>query len=87
MKRERLEDLGRLYERLNHIMDMEIFEITSKHDPYWSEVRPKDLESKYGLLTVEAVLADRLNDCRMKFAWIHDQISECWSIARGDDEE
>lgn len=87
MKRERLEDLGRVFEKLNIVMDMDIFEITCKHDPYWGEVDPKDLETKYGPATVEEVLAERLDDCRMKFAMIHDAISECWVVARGDDDE
>lgn len=86
-KKERLEDLGRLRERLEVLMDLDIFDNTSKHDPYWGEVNPKDLESKYGTLTVEAVLGDRLDSCRMQFSMIHDLISECWNVARGEDEE
>lgn len=90
MKRERLEDLGRILERLTQIMDMDVFENLSKHDPYWDTVDPKDLISKHSydddILTVESVLTDRLDDCRMKFSMIHDAICECWTIARGDDE-
>lgn len=88
-KRERLEDLGLLFVKLDTIMNEEIFERLSKHDPWWYEVNEKDLKCKYSgeKLTKEQVLTERLNECRRILYFIHDRISECWSIARGSDEE
>ena len=87
MKRERLEDLGYLCRMLNEIVEMDVFDNISKHDSYWCDVSPTDLETKYGKVTREEVLVDRLDECRMRFALIYDRISECLDIAKGDDEE
>lgn len=88
-KAERIEALGELKQKLRCLADNDLFDSLSKHDPYWNgEVNSKDLECKYGggTLTVENVLADRLDSVRMKLSFIADEISDCLTIAIGDED-
>lgn len=66
----RLQDLGRIEERLRVLLNDNIFEYLSKHDPYWNE----NDSDEY----------DRLDECRMKFRHIQDQLYEVLEIAHGD---
>lgn len=77
MKADRLEDLGRLREKLFAMLDMDIFNETrflSKYNEvYWC---PSNLEES----------EEKLDECRRKFIVIQEQLNECYSIACGDDE-
>lgn len=73
MKKERLEDLGILYERLKDIRDNKIFEFAnSKHDyEPWLAQFDKD-EPCY--------------DIHMAIRFVIDKLDECICIAGGNDE-
>lgn len=73
MKKERVEDLGILYEKLKAIVDDYIFEYTGSKHEYEHWVAQFDKEQT-------------LYDIHMKMRFLHEQICECISIARGDDE-
>ena len=84
--RERIEDLGRLQEKIDQILKMDIFDdhFLSKHNEEewcpsanWKEDHEKLIEH----------LEDKLDDCRRKFLCIQDQLWDCYAIAKGDDEE
>lgn len=75
--KERIEDLGRLYERLKRISDNDVFDLQNQ--------RPKDFvdwfytqskETQEGFLRS---MAYQVHD-------IQEQICECITIARGDEE-
>ena len=68
----RLEDIGRVKEKLLTILKDNVFKNLSKHNPYW------DSEHE--------TAADKLDDCRMKFGYIHDQLWDIVSVITGDEE-
>ncbi len=73
MKRERLEDLGVLREKLDLIREMAFFEnCTSKHG-FEEWIKQWDEE-------------DKLYDIHMKIRHIKDRIDDCYFIACGDNE-
>ena len=80
MKRERLEDLGRLRVLLENIADMDIFSM--KH----SSVRKKDFVDWFRTQN-----EDKQNDLIEKMIYgidaIEDYLSECIVIARGHEED
>lgn len=69
----RLEDLGRIRELLNLLLEEDFMndDFFTKHNTYW------DSEHE--------VEADKLDDCRMKFRRIHDQLWDIFGIAAGHD--
>jgi len=86
MKKERIEDLGRLREKLDQLLEMDIFDnhFLSKHNDreWYPSAEWKDSQEKL----IEH-LEDKLDDCRRKFLCIEERLWECFSIAKGDDEE
>ena len=88
MKKERIEDLGRLREKLDNILKMEIFEhhFLSKHNEteWYPSSDAKWKEDREGLIEL---LEDKLDDCRRNFLRIQDDLQECFWIAKGDDED
>jgi hypothetical protein len=72
MKRERIECLGELKQKLSELMDLEIFDNLSKHDECWDPERTD--------------IYDQLDLCRMQFGLIQDKICECYEIAAGDED-
>lgn len=85
--RERVEDLGRLQEKLNKILEMDIFDdhrFLSKHNEkeWCPSYQEKWKENREGLIEF---LEDKLDDCRRKFFCIQDRLYECYEIAKGDD--
>lgn len=88
MKKERLEDLGRLRERLDGILKMDIFDhhLLSKHNEaeWYPSGDAKWKEDHDGLIEL---LEDKLDDCRRKFLQIQDELQECFWIAKGDEDE
>lgn len=70
--KERVEDLGRLREKLDQILDSEVFELASKYE-----------DSFIAKYKSEENLADLCNQLR----WLKESICGCYAIARGDDED
>jgi hypothetical protein len=70
--KERVEDLGRIREKLAVILESEIFESARLHDEAFLE-RFKD--------------DDQLDSLRMQLRCMTDNLWDCYAIARGDDEE
>ena len=70
--RERVEDLGRIREKLAVILESEIFESARLHDEAFLE-RFKD--------------DDQLDELRMQLRFVSEKLLDCYSIARGDEEE
>lgn len=69
---KRLEDIGRAQQKLKSILDDDIFDNLSKHDPYWdSEHEPE---------------ADRFHDVRMKLNCMRDNLWDLWAILRNEEE-
>lgn len=70
--KERVEDLGRLREKLDRILESEVFEHASKWDEAFL-AKYKDEEN----------VAELCNQLR----WLKESLNECFYIARGDEEE
>jgi hypothetical protein len=70
--KERVEDLGRLREKLDHLIDSEIFESINMHDEAFIE-KFKD--------------EDQLDTLRLQLKFVEEQLHDCYVIARGDEEE
>jgi hypothetical protein len=70
--KERVEDLGRIREKLAVILESEIFDIARMHDEAFLE-RFKDEE--------------QLDELRMQLSCLTDNLWDCFAIARGDDED
>lgn len=68
----RLEDFGRAQQKLKSILDDEIFENLSKHDPYWDSTHESE--------------ADRLHDIRCKLNCLSDNLWDLWAILRKEEE-
>ena len=86
--RERIEDLGRLQERLNQILEMDVFDdrFLSKHneEEWYPSSQEKWKEDREELIEF---LENKLDDCRRKFLCIQERLYECYSIAKGEEEE
>jgi len=86
-KKERVEDLGIVREKLERLLDDNIFEnLGSKHqfEPWVKQHFPTfeisdDAEK-------ENILEEKLYEYHMKMRWLHEEILTIWSIARGEDE-
>lgn len=68
----RIKDLGRAQEKLKMILDDEIFDRLSKHNPYW--------DSKY------EPEGDKLDDLRRKFSCLSDNLWDIMGILRTEEE-
>ncbi len=69
---DRVQDIGRAQERLKSILDDEIFEKLSKHNPYWDSNHEPECE--------------KLDDLRRKFAQMNDNLWDLWAILRAEGE-
>lgn len=69
---ERLVLLGRVEEKLSSILDDEIFNMLSKHDPFWESEHQQESEKLY--------------DLRCKLSFISDNLGELWTIVKGNEE-
>jgi len=69
----KLQDIGRIEEKLLNLTEDQIFENLSKHDEYWSCEDPDT--------------SDKLDELRMKFGYINDKIWDIISIIRKDEQE
>ncbi len=69
---QRLEDIGRAQEKLRSILEDELFDNLSKHDPYWNS--KNELESY------------KLADLRGKIALLSENLWDLWLILRKDEE-
>lgn len=67
----RIQDHGRIEEKLKVLTDHEIFDNLSKHNPYWE--------------STDEVAAEKLHDIRMQLSYILEQIYEITSIATYDE--
>jgi hypothetical protein len=70
--KERVEDVGRLREKLDRILDSELFESASMNDEAFIE-KFKDEEE--------------LDTLRLQLQFLKDNLWDCYEIAKGDDEE
>lgn len=68
----RLEDIGRAKQMIKSILDDDIFDTLSKHNPYW------DSEHE--------VESEKLYDCRMKFGLVQDNLWGLYSILDKEEE-
>ncbi len=68
----RLEDMGRARQFLEGVLDNDVFEKTSKHNPYW--------ESEH------EIEADKLDDLRMTLTCLNDNLWELMQILRPQDD-
>jgi hypothetical protein len=84
-KKERLEDLGRLYEMLKAIVDDEIFEHTESKHGYESWV--KDNHDKIDFYDDEVPIIRGLDHIFCKMRGMHDKLSDCLAIAGGLDDD
>jgi hypothetical protein len=64
----RLEDTGRAQERLRQVLDNEVFENLSKHNPYWDSEHEKE--------------AEKLNDIRLNIASVSEELYEIWGMLK-----
>lgn len=80
MKKERIEDLGKLSILLKELYDHDLFD---NIDRYWR--RPKDSFDLFHALE-EDQQAECINSIAYGLDDIKDKISECLSIANGDEE-
>lgn len=86
--KERVEDLGRLREKLDQILKMDVFDshFLSKHNA--EKWFPSELDKwKNDREQLVEYLEDRLDECRRNFQWVQEQLWDCYSIAKGDDDD
>lgn len=86
--RERIEDLGRLREKINQILDLDVLDdhFLSKHNEteWYPSALEKWKEDREGLIQH---LEEKLDDCRRSFLHIQDKLWDCFAIAKGDSDE
>ena len=70
--KERVEDLGRIREKLAVILESELFESANMHDGAFME-RFKNEE--------------QLDILGMQLRWVSEKLWNCYAIAQGDEEE
>ena len=63
---DRIEDIGRARQKLKSILDTEVFDNLSKHNPYWES---KDEE-----------MSERLYEIRMSLSCLNDNLWDLWAI-------
>ena len=67
---DRVEDIGRARQKLKSILDTEMFDNLSKHNPYWES---KDEE-----------MSEKLYDIRMSLACLNDNLWDLWAILNNE---
>lgn len=83
-QRTRLEDLGRIYELLDQLIDNEFFEhLNSKHD---YESWMKKHFPAYKVDDTDSLLDAKFFEIHHQLREIKENLLEIWSIARGEDE-
>ncbi len=70
---DQIKSIGKAQAKLKNILDNDLFDSLSKHDPYWTSEDP-DTE-------------DQLQVLRMKLTCISDDLWDLWAILRKEDEE
>lgn len=68
----RIEDIGRAQGTLKMILDHEVFDRLSKHNPYWDSIDPD--------------AAEKLDEIRRMLSCVSDNLWDLWAILRKDDE-
>ena len=68
----RIEDIGRAQQKLKTILDEDIFDITSKHNPYWNSKHEEESE--------------KLDDLRRKISCLNDNLWDLMTILQRDEE-
>jgi hypothetical protein len=68
----RVEDIGRARQFLENVLEHEIFNKTSKHNPYWESIHEEE--------------CDKLQDLRMIFGCLNDNLWHLMEILRPQDE-
>jgi hypothetical protein len=71
---DRLINIGRALEKISVILDRDIFDVLSKHDPIWE---PKTLEECH----------DFLDELRRNINGINDDLSEAYFLIKKNDDE
>lgn len=66
----RIEDIGRARQAMYAILDNELFEHRSKHDPFWESETLQDM--------------DKLQNVRMKLSFMYDSLCEVLEILNND---
>ncbi len=69
----RIQDIGRAQQALYRVLQDDIFDILSKHDPYWHSEHEKE--------------ADKLDDIRMKLGCFSDNLWDVYRILNTEDED
>lgn len=82
MQRQRIEDLGILTEKLSKLHDDEIF---AKYETLGVR-RKKDFMQAFAELSDEAKLSFA-DDLVYGIDRVHDEIAECWGVARGEEQQ
>ncbi len=68
----RIQDIGRAQEKLQSILDDDMFDNLSKHDPYWHPTIGEEI--------------DRLYDIRMKMSFLHENLWKVMGILNKNEE-
>ncbi len=79
--KERIEDLGRLREKISVLWDDELFHLFERE----GITRPKDAIDGFNALTEERK-EDLINDIAYGIARVLDELCACYFIADGEDE-
>jgi len=86
-KKQRIEDLGRIYEKVDDLLDMDVFEdhFLSKHneEEWYPSGHDKWKDKREELIEF---LEERLDDSRRQFMGIQEKLWEIHELARGDSE-
>ncbi len=67
----RIQDIGRAQEKLQSILDDDMFDNLSKHDPYWHPTADEEV--------------DRFYDIRMKMSFLHENLWKVMGILNKDE--
>lgn len=70
---KKIQDMGRAQQKLKSILDEDIFDSLSKHNPYWDAIDPD--------------VSDKLDDLRRKFVCLNDNLWDLWAILHADHED
>jgi hypothetical protein len=83
-KRERLEDLGRIYETLDLLIEDDFFEyLCSKHE--FEEWMKKHFKA-YKNTDEESLLDSEFYEMHLQLRHLKEKLLELWTIGRGEDE-
>lgn len=86
-KKERVEDLGIICQKIDHLLEDRVWDhLESKHQfeewvrHHFPTFKLSDAQEK------ENINEEKLYEMHMKMRWLHEEILNIWSIARGEDE-